>query len=49
MWYNSRSIARDKKDEMTQTNYTREVADIICDRMSNGESLRAICRDPDAK
>jgi hypothetical protein len=31
---------------MTQTNYTREVADIICTRMSEGESLRSICRDP---
>jgi hypothetical protein len=32
---------------MTRTNYTREIADIICDRMSNGESLRAVCRDPE--
>jgi hypothetical protein len=32
---------------MTQTNYTREIADTICTRMSEGESLRAICRDPD--
>ena len=31
---------------MTRTNYTREIADMICDRMSNGESLRSICRDP---
>jgi hypothetical protein len=31
---------------MTQTNYTREIADTICARMSEGESLRAICRDP---
>src|SRR5258708_21805330 len=30
---------------MTQTNYTRALADIICDRMIEGESLRAICRD----
>jgi hypothetical protein len=30
---------------MTQTNYTREISDIICARMSEGESLRAICRD----
>ena len=30
---------------MTQTNYTRALADIICDRMTEGESLRAICRD----
>ena len=31
---------------MTQTNYTREIADAICSRMSEGFSLRAICRDP---
>ena len=31
---------------MTQTNYTRQIADTICTRMSEGESLRAICRDP---
>ena len=31
---------------MTQTNYTREIADTVCSRMSEGESLRAICRDP---
>jgi len=30
---------------MTQTNYTQEMADTICSRMSEGESLRAICRD----
>lgn len=26
-------------------NYTRQIADTICTRMSEGESLRAICRD----
>ena len=31
---------------MTLSNYTREIADTICSRMSEGESLRAICRDP---
>ena len=31
---------------MTQTNYTREISDTICTRMSEGESLRAVCRDP---
>jgi hypothetical protein len=31
---------------MTLTNYSPEIADIICARMSEGESLRAICRDP---
>jgi hypothetical protein len=30
---------------MTQTNYTRDLADTICIRMTEGESLRAICRD----
>ena len=30
---------------MTQTNYAQEMADTICSRMSEGESLRAICRD----
>src|SRR5215472_156664 len=35
-----------KRRRMTQTNYTREIADTICSRMSEGESLRAICRDP---
>jgi hypothetical protein len=42
----SRSIAREQQQEMTQTNYTREISDAICARMSEGESLRAICRDP---
>src|ERR1700730_12709917 len=31
---------------MTQTSYTRELADAICGRMAEGESLRSICRDP---
>ena len=31
---------------MTATNYTRELSDTICARMAEGESLRAICRDP---
>jgi hypothetical protein len=30
---------------MTKTNYTRSLADIICTRMTEGESLRVICRD----
>jgi hypothetical protein len=30
---------------MSQTNYTQEIADTICSRMTEGESLRAICRD----
>ena len=32
---------------MTQTNYTREISDTICTRMSEGESLRAICKNPE--
>jgi hypothetical protein len=32
---------------MTQTNYTAALADIICGRMTEGESLRAICRGVD--
>jgi hypothetical protein len=32
--------------KMTLTNYTREIAETICTRMSEGESLRSICRDP---
>ena len=36
--------AREEQQQvMTKSAYFRE----ICDRMSNGESLRAICRDPD--
>ena len=31
---------------MTLTNYTRELADAICDRTADGFSLRAICREP---
>ena len=31
---------------MTLSNYTREIADTICTRMSEGFSLRSICRDP---
>jgi len=43
----SRSIARETKNKkMTQSNYTHEMAETICSRMSEGESLRAICRDP---
>jgi hypothetical protein len=32
---------------MTLTNYTREISDTICARMSEGESLRQIARDPE--
>jgi hypothetical protein len=27
--------------------FTEDIADIICDRLMDGESLRAICRDPE--
>jgi transposase-like protein len=27
------------------SSYTREIADLICERLANGESLREICRD----
>ena len=37
---------REKYNAVTQTNYTREVADTICARMAEGESLRSICRTP---
>ena len=29
------------------TKYTRALADAVCSRLAAGESLRAICRDPD--
>jgi hypothetical protein len=31
---------------MTQSRYTRKLADLICARLSEGESLRSICKDP---
>jgi hypothetical protein len=31
---------------MTQSSYTRKLADLICARLSEGESLRSICKDP---
>src|SRR5262249_10204087 len=40
------SRVRKRIRKMTQTSYTREIAETICSRMSEGESLRAICRDP---
>ncbi len=27
------------------TNYTLELADLICERLANGESMRSVCRD----
>lgn len=32
---------------MATSSYTEELADIICERIANGESLRAICEDED--
>jgi hypothetical protein len=32
--------------KMAQCSYTPELADLICTRLSEGESLRSICRDP---
>lgn len=29
------------------TDYSQQLAQTICDRLANGESLRAICRDPE--
>lgn len=29
------------------TDYCKEIADLICERIADGESLRAICRDAD--
>src|SRR5947209_3203729 len=31
---------------MTQTNYTAELADTICIRMTEGQSLRSVCSEP---
>lgn len=29
------------------SDFTQEIADIICERLANGESLRRVCRDDD--
>ena len=34
-----------KKKQGRPTKFTQELADLICERMSNGESLRSICRE----
>lgn len=34
-----------KKKHGRPTKFTQELADTICERMANGETLRAICRD----
>src|SRR5262249_23605207 len=40
------SRVREHQEEMTQTNYTREIAETICSKMSEGASLRSICQAP---
>ena len=34
-----------KKKQGRPTKFTQELADTICERMANGESLRSICRE----
>ena len=34
-----------KKKQGRPTKFTQELADLICERMANGESLRSICRE----
>ena len=34
-----------KKKQGRPTKFTQELADLICERMSNGETLRSICRE----
>lgn len=34
-----------KKKHGRPTKFTQELADTICERISNGETLRAVCRD----
>ena len=34
-----------KKKQGRPTKFTQELADLICERMANGETLRSICRD----
>lgn len=34
-----------KKKHGRPTKFTQELADMICERIANGETLRAICRD----
>lgn len=36
-----------KKKHGRPTKFTQELADTICERIANGETLRAICRDID--
>ena len=34
-----------KKKQGRPTKFTQELADLICERMANGETLRSICRE----
>jgi len=34
-----------KKKHGRPTKFTQELADLICERLANGETLRSICRD----
>ena len=37
---------KDQPKDACTSGYDREIAETICDRLVNGESLRAICADP---
>lgn len=37
--------AKPKKKHGRPTKFTQELADTICERIANGETLRSICRD----
>lgn len=43
----SKTPAKKPNPRGRPTTFNQEIADKICDRMANGESARAICRDPD--
>lgn len=44
----SDKLARQLKDKPSRTiDYSNAIGDIICERIANGESLRAICREED--
>jgi hypothetical protein len=40
-------MATKPKKKGRPTTYTQQLADQICERMANGETLRAVCRDID--
>lgn len=35
-----------KKKQGRPTKFTQEIADMVCDRLSHGETMRSICNDP---